>query len=84
METRMVHVAGRRAVLTFAEFETLLRLMEDPGRVLTREALRVLPGATLRAVDVQILRTRRKLAGAKSFAIEAVPHVGYRCFDGSE
>ncbi len=84
IDTRMVHVAGRRAMLTFAEFELLQRLMEDPGRVLTRDALRVFPGATLRSVDICIWRLRQKLAGAKHFAIETVPHVGYRCCDSSE
>lgn len=83
IDTRIAHVAGRRAMLTFAEFETLARLMEDPGRVLSREALRVFPSARLRAVDVHITRIRRKLASAKHLAIEAVPHIGYRCCDPS-
>lgn len=84
VDTRMVHVAGRRAMLTFSEFEVLLRMIEDPGRVLTREVLRVFPSGTLRAVDIQVMRLRQKLAGAERFSIETVRNLGYRCCDPSK
>ncbi|HYM14139.1 MAG TPA: winged helix-turn-helix domain-containing protein [Dehalococcoidia bacterium] len=81
VDARTVRVDGRRVPATFVQFEMLLRLMEDPGRVLTRDALLILPGATARAVDIQIARLRKALAHAERFAIETVPHVGYRCHD---
>ena len=42
-----------------------------------------LPGSaesTPRAVDLRVMRLRKKLAAAKDFSIETVPHVGYRCW----
>jgi len=80
-DTRTVRVAGRSVPATYVQFEILLRLIEDPGRVLSRQVLAVLPGTTDRAVDIQISRLRRRLAPARSFAIETVPRVGYRCRD---
>ena len=82
LDARVAYVAGTRLILTFAEFELLHRLASDPGRAFGREELRPAGtrSTTLRGVDASIVRLRRKLAGARSFAIETVPHVGYRCW----
>jgi DNA-binding response OmpR family regulator len=83
IDERMLYVDGARTELSFAEFEVLHRLMRDPGRVLSREELQApLPydgDRSPRAVDVRIARLRRKLSGARRFAIETVRYVGYRC-----
>lgn len=80
---RVVRIAGRRQLLTFGEFEVLVRLVECRGRVLTREELhlhlRTSPEASPRAVDTIVTRLRRKLAEAQLFQIETVQRVGYRC-----
>jgi DNA-binding response OmpR family regulator len=80
---RVVRIAGQRQLLTFGEFEVLLRLVQCGGRALTREDLQVLGGGytehSLRAVDTLIARLRRKLRAAQLFQIETVQRVGYRC-----
>jgi DNA-binding response OmpR family regulator len=82
---RMIRVGGKPVMPTYMEFEILLRLIREPGRVFTRSQLRPAAangkGAGPRAVDVHIARLRQKIAGARSFTIEAVQHVGYRCSD---
>ena len=72
---------------TFAEFEILLHLIREPRRVFTRAEL----GESLmmhadgsRAIDVHITRLRHKIALARDFRVEAVRHVGYRCFAPSD
>lgn len=88
VDARVTRVAGARVLLTFGEFDLLLKLIADPGRAFSREELRVdLPGAeqsTPRAVDLRIVRLRKKLAAARDFAVETVPHVGYRCWVGAD
>jgi DNA-binding response OmpR family regulator len=82
---RIIRVGGKPVMPTYMEFEILLRLIREPGRVFTRSQLRPAAangkGASPRAVDVHIARLRQKIAGARSFTIEAVQHVGYRCSD---
>ena len=84
VDARVARIAGERVMLTFGEFELLLKLVSDPGRAFSREELRVdLPGSsesTPRAVDLRVMRLRKKLAAAKDFSIETVPHIGYRCW----
>ena len=82
LDARVAYVAGSRVILTFQEFETLRRMIAEPGRAFTREELR-LPGAHVssdRTVDSRIMRLRRKLATARTFSIETVPVIGYRCW----
>jgi DNA-binding response OmpR family regulator len=88
VDARVVLVAGKRVMLTYGEFELLLKLVADPGRAFTRHQLRVdLPGSaesTPRAVDLRVMRLRKKLAAAESFTIETVPHIGYRCWTSAD
>ncbi|HEY5998680.1 MAG TPA: response regulator transcription factor [bacterium] len=84
-ERREVTVDGARLELTYTEFEILWLLAATPGRVFTRprivEAARGADaGITERAVDVAIVRLRRKLGPAAS-RIETVRGVGYRFAD---
>ena len=85
---RVIRVAGSVILPTFAEFEILFRLIREPRRVFSRAEL----GESLvkhadrgpRAIDVHITRLRHKIALARDFRIEAVRHVGYRCYDPSD
>ncbi len=80
---RLVRVADREVTLTRKEFDLLVDLIRNRGRVLTRERLleRVwgydYPGET-RTVDVHIRRLRRKLGDPGERGIETVVGVGYR------
>jgi DNA-binding response OmpR family regulator len=84
VDARIVLVGGQRVLLTFGEFELLLKLVADPGRAFSRDELHGEHGgaasSTLRAVDLRVMRLRKKLEGAREFAIETVPHIGYRCW----
>jgi DNA-binding response OmpR family regulator len=77
-----VTVAGQEAKLTRKEFDLLKALVQNQGRVMTRDRLldRVwgldYHGAT-RTLDVHIRRLRQKL-GEAGQAIETVVGVGYR------
>ena len=81
-----VSVKGRRIDLRFKEYELLLLLASNPGRVYTREALlrRVWGydyfGGT-RTVDVHVRRLRSKLEAADRSLIETIWNVGYRFRD---
>jgi two-component system alkaline phosphatase synthesis response regulator PhoP len=81
IDARLVFVEGERLLLPYGEFELLLRLVRNKGRVLSRTELVGEPdrGASLRSVDVLVARLRRKLAQGRGFSIETVPNVGYRC-----
>jgi two-component system, OmpR family, alkaline phosphatase synthesis response regulator PhoP len=77
-----VFVRGARVELTATEFRLLHFLAQRPGWVFTRQ--QILDGVhgdnyaiTDRAVDVQIVGLRRKLAAA-GHDIETVRGVGYR------
>ncbi len=80
---RSVTVAGTAVVLTRREFDLLVDLLRNRGRVLTREQLlaRVwgydYPGET-RTVDVHVRRLRAKLGPEVRARIETVVGVGYR------
>jgi DNA-binding response OmpR family regulator len=78
-----VAVAGRPVELTFKEYELLRFLVQNPDKVLTREALlkRVWGydyfGGS-RTVDVHIRRLRSKLEDRGHTFIETIRNVGYR------
>ncbi len=78
-----VAVGGRKALLTFKEYQLLVLLASNPGRVYTREALLSQVwgydyfGGT-RTVDVHVRRLRSKLEDATHSFVETVWNVGYR------
>jgi DNA-binding response OmpR family regulator len=78
-----VSVGGRVVELTYKEYELLRFLMQNPEKVLTREALlkRVWGydyfGGS-RTVDVHIRRLRSKLEDRGHTFIETIRNVGYR------
>jgi len=79
---REVLVKGRSITLTYTEFAVLHLLARRPGWVFTRTQIRDATRgedsiSTDRAVDVQIVSLRRKLASAGKY-IETVRGVGYR------
>ena len=84
MDARVAFVRGERVTLTYYEFELLVKFVTDPGRVFNRDELHgERPGAvpsTPRSVDIRVMRLRKKLSRARSFVIETVPKVGYRCW----
>ena len=84
-ESRQVMAGGIPLTLTRLEFNVLLLLLQNAGRVLTRERLLELAwgydfAGDTRAVDSTVKRLRAKLRAASSEAdsIEAVRGVGYR------
>ena len=81
-----VTVLGRRINLRLKEYELLLLLVSNPGRVYTRDALlshiwgyEYLGGT--RTVDVHVRRLRSKIEDPKHTFIETVWNVGYRFHD---
>jgi two-component system alkaline phosphatase synthesis response regulator PhoP len=78
-----VAVAGRSVELTYKEYQLLQFLVQNPDKVLTREALlkRVWGydyfGGS-RTVDVHIRRLRSKLEDRGHIFIETIRNVGYR------
>ncbi len=83
---REVHAGGRGLELRTQEFEVLLTLVRQPGRVFSREQLLQQAwgfdfyGQT-RTVDVHIAHLRKRLAGS-SVQIETVTGVGYKLVVG--
>ena len=81
--TYEVSVKGQRVNLRFKEYELLLLMASNPGRVYTREALLSqiwgydYLGGT-RTVDVHIRRLRSKIEDADHLFIETIWNVGYR------
>lgn len=82
---RLLWRAGRQVVLRRKEFDVLVRLMSQPGEVVTRtELLRDVWGyktdVVSRTVDTHIFELRRKLGvGASELGyIETVARIGYR------
>jgi DNA-binding response OmpR family regulator len=85
---RVVKVDGEEKVFTFMEFEILMALAAEPGRVLSREALleRVWGDSSyrdVRTVDVHIRHLREKIEQepSKPEYILTVRNVGYRFRD---
>lgn len=84
LDRRAVRVAGTDVQLTAHEFNILLRLVQEPGRVLSRAQLSdtALPlggDRDERTVNSHIARIRKKL-GAAGQAVHTVRGVGY-CFE---
>lgn len=82
LEGHTVSVGGSRVLLTLKEFEILRLLMDNPGRVFTREQLlQSVWGASYmgetRTIDVHIGTLRAKLGCCGDY-IETVRGVGYR------
>ncbi|MCH7605772.1 MAG: response regulator transcription factor [Chloroflexi bacterium] len=83
LERYDVTVAGRRVSLTYKEFQLLVLLASNPGRVYTREALLSQVwgydylGGT-RTVDVHVRRLRSKVEGPGRSFVETIWNVGYR------
>ena len=83
LERYEVTVSGRRVALTYKEFQLLVLLASNPGRVYTREALLsqiwgydYLGGS--RTVDVHIRRLRSKVESPDRSFVETIWNVGYR------
>ena len=84
-----VSVRGRRVDLRFKEYELLLLMASNPGRVYSREALlkqvwgyEYLGGT--RTVDVHVRRLRSKIEDVDRSYIETIWNVGYRIRDSAE
>ena len=83
LERYDVTVAGRRVALTYKEFQLLVLLASNPGRVYTREALLSQVwgydylGGT-RTVDVHVRRLRSKVEAPGRSFVETIWNVGYR------
>jgi DNA-binding response OmpR family regulator len=78
-----VRTGGKIVELTFKEYELLKFLMNDPGRVYTREALlNKVWGYDYfggdRTVDVHVRRLRSKIEQTDKVYIETVRNIGYR------
>ena len=83
LERYDVTVAGRRVSLTYKEFQLLVLLASNPGRVYSRESLLSQVweydylGGT-RTVDVHVRRLRSKIESPGRTFIETIYLVGYR------
>jgi DNA-binding response OmpR family regulator len=83
LERYDVTVRGRRVALTYKEFQLLVLLASNPGRVYSRELLLTqiweyeYLGGT-RTVDVHVRRLRSKIESPGHTFIETVYLVGYR------
>ena len=83
MERYDVTVSGKRVSLTYKEFQLLVLLASNPGRVYTREVLLSQVwgydylGGT-RTVDVHVRRLRSKVEGPGRVYVETIWNVGYR------
>ena len=84
---RRAEVGGRELGLTRKEFDLIVELIRQRGRVLTRERLLETvwgydyPGET-RTVDVHVRRLRQKLGSPVDERVETVVGVGYRYRSG--
>jgi DNA-binding response OmpR family regulator len=88
LDTRIyeVRIDGRRVELAWMEFQLLKFLMENPGRIFTRDELlasvwRVDSFGGTRTVDVHIRRLRQKLGLRGNTYIRTVANVGYGLVD---
>ena len=82
-----VRLAGERVILTYKEYQLLVLLASNPGKVYKRDSLLSQVwgydyfGGT-RTVDVHIRRLRSKIEDVRHSFIETIWNVGYR-FNGS-
>ncbi|MSQ07397.1 MAG: response regulator transcription factor [Dehalococcoidia bacterium] len=83
LERYDVSIGGRKVTLTYKEFQLLVLLASNPGRVYTRETLLSQVwgydylGGT-RTVDVHIRRLRAKVEDPDHAYVETIWNVGYR------
>ena len=83
LERYDVMMAGRRVSLTYKEFQLLVMLASNPGRVYSRDVLLSQVwgydylGGT-RTVDVHVRRLRSKIEDPDHSFIETIWNVGYR------
>ncbi|HLF03765.1 MAG TPA: response regulator transcription factor, partial [Dehalococcoidia bacterium] len=83
LERYDVTIGGRKVSLTYKEFQLLVLLASNPGRVYTRETLLSqiwgydYLGGT-RTVDVHIRRLRAKVEDPDHSFVETIWNVGYR------
>ena len=83
VERYEVRLAGERVLLTYKEYQLLVLLASNAGKVYTRDSLLSQVwgydylGGT-RTVDVHIRRLRSKIGGAGNSYIETIWNVGYR------
>jgi len=82
LETKEVHAAGTKIMLTKTEFEILVLLASSPKRIFNREDIigrlwKDNPYVTERTVDVHITRIRKKL-GERADLISSRSGYGYR------
>jgi DNA-binding response OmpR family regulator len=84
-DRHQVTVAGNEVELTPTEFNMLLKMASNPGRVFTRlQLMEMIPGdlvnSSERSIDVHVKNLRNKLKKHEpiSFNIETVFGVGYR------
>ncbi len=83
LERYDVLMAGHRVSLTYKEFQLLVMLASNPGRVFTRDVLLSQVwgydylGGT-RTVDVHVRRLRSKIEDPDNSFIETIWNVGYR------
>jgi len=83
LERYEVRLAGKRVVLTYKEYQLLVLLASNPGKVYTRDSLLSQIwgydyfGGT-RTVDVHIRRLRSKIEDANHSFVETIWNVGYR------
>jgi DNA-binding response OmpR family regulator len=88
LAARRTEVSGSPIALTRKEFDLLVELIRQRGRVLTRERLLETvwgydyPGET-RTVDVHVRRLRQKLGSPIDERVETVVGVGYRYRSGT-
>lgn len=80
-ESQEVLIEGKSVELTAVEYKILLALIEAGGKILTREELKELSGASQsekdRIVDVHVASLRKKLGAARN-VIKTVHRQGYR------
>ena len=87
MERYEVKLEGKRVNLTYKEYQLLVLLASNPGRVYTRDSLLSQVwgydyyGGT-RTVDVHIRRLRSKIEDGGEAFIETIWNVGYRFKSG--
>ena len=83
LERYDVMMAGKRVSLTYKEFQLLVMLASNPGRVYTRDVLLSQVwgydylGGT-RTVDVHVRRLRSKIEDPDHSFVETIWNVGYR------
>ncbi len=83
-----ISLGGRRVILTYKEYQLLVLLATNPGRVYTRdELLQQVWGydyfGGTRTVDVHIRRLRSKIESTNRSFIETIWNVGYRFKDSA-